>query len=288
MGRGICVGLENLRLHMKTVFREKLSGGGGLLVRFALVAWPDVEHMSPVQLPKSPVDLTWTELLAALVSEPPPRTASPPHSSRQPSVTDSCWQWSRGWGEGRCKQAPLWDSRVTPSQQTHPCPTTRRMRQTTSNLLLQRSVPPLCPVSHGHTRCPNNQTTAMIAEPSPKLIVLVCPIGSKWFLLLFLFVYYPPSPCLLGYWPKICTIYLFSICWGLPWIPCWDWLSGCWIPNLTPGYEWRGKHMWYVIPCVRKCVCVLRHVIDGICKKLSEFSKHLLANLDGNICLSRD
>lgn len=46
--------------------------------------------------------------------------------------------------------------------------------------------------------------------------------------------------------------------------------------------------MWYVVACVRERVCVLRHVIDGICKKLSEFSKHLLANLDGNICLSRD
>lgn len=80
----------------------------------------------------------------------------------------------------------------------HTPPTTRRMRQATSNLLLQRSALSLCPVSHSRTRCSNNQTTAMIAEPSPKLIVLLCPIGSKWFLLLFLFVYSPPSLCLLG------------------------------------------------------------------------------------------
>lgn len=37
MGRGICVGLETLRLHMETVFRGKVVRGGGLLVRFALV-----------------------------------------------------------------------------------------------------------------------------------------------------------------------------------------------------------------------------------------------------------
>ena len=204
------------------------------------------------------------------------------------ALTESCWQWSRGWGEGVLFEAPpLGPQSCTITAKPTP-PTTRRQLQATSNLHLRLWI--LLLPSHGRTRCPNNQTLTMNADPSPTLTVLVCSTGSSDFFSIVSIHYLPPSLCLLCYLRNNSTTYLSSHCWscwlltGIPWFVC---LSGCLTLNLTPGHELRGKHMWYATPCVQVFLYVWC-VIDGICKKLSKVSKHLLANLHGNIRLSRD
>lgn len=136
---------------------------------------------------------------------------------------------------------------------------------------------------HCRARCPNNQTPAMSADPSQRLIVLVL-LYRLWVLLSsFCFLFIIPPPLLLLLFTENLFIFLtgchheFHV----------EWLSACLIPNLTPGHELQEKHMRYLTPCVQLCLYVWC-IIDGICKKLPKVSKHLLANLNGNITHSRD
>lgn len=215
----ISVKWETLWLHMQTaVFAERVSGGQHSK---CWTAWQEVEPMSPFQLPKSPKDLTWTELLANPISQPPPYTAVPPAPLKSPVLWQSHADSDpEAEGRGTANNPPSGNPELrhhSKTTTTAPAPRTppitHRSQPTTSNLPLHHWIllflsllrpHPLSKQSNpGQKRWPLSKTHCFSFTPQ-------APSGFSSFSLFF--IYPPPLLCICGYLLKICTIYLSTCC----------------------------------------------------------------------------
>lgn len=171
--------------------------------------------MSPFLLPKCPVDLTWASGKACLTASSTYCNPLPPVTSL---LTESCWQWSRGW--------------VTPSEQAHHHPPRADRGQLPLVCLHSAEFFFLFPLSLSFFLSPAVQTIKRwlwALTPLLSSLFYFYSRGSMLFLRLLFFISSSPP------------LTVFSATY---------WKSA----QLTPGLEVRGKHVRYGTPCVHVCL----------------------------------